>query len=380
MDVEYQKITNDVRKMNAEYAKDSAIASLHNRVGDFISKNGLAVKHFGEFTKIFEATAEGAILTKEEMTRMNREFDETVVKARNAGQLGKTFFQTLREGMGSFSYWMSSTFLVMRAIQSVKNGISTVVELDTALVDLKKTTTMTNQELEEFYYNSNDVAKQMGVTTKEIISQAAAWSRLGYSSNEAATQMAKYSSMFKMISPGMDLDSATDGLVSVMKAFDIEVNDVVDGIMSKINVIGNSKALNNADIIQFLTRSSAAMAEANNSLEQTIALGEAAVEITRDAANTGQVLKTTSMRIRGYDEETETYTEDLEKLKGEIADLTKTAKTPGGISLFTDETKETYKSTYEILDEISKIWDDLTDKNQANVNINMPVCTEMCIV
>ena len=73
------------------------------------------------------------------------------------------------------------------------------------------------------------------------------------------------------------------------------------------------------------------------------------------------------MRIRGYDEELESYTEDLENLKGKIADLTKTAKTPGGISLFTDETKETYKSTYKILEEISGIWNDLTDKNQAQL-------------
>lgn len=189
----------------------------------------------------------------------------------------------------------------------------------------------------------------------------------GFSSAEAAKGMAKYSSMFKLISPGMDLDSATDGLVSVMKAYDIEVNDVVDGIMSKINIIGNSKALNNTDIIDFLRRSSSALASANNSLEESIAMGEAIVEITRDAAGAGQVLKTTSMRIRGYDEDTESYSEELENLKGKIADLTKTAKTPGGISLFTDKTKETYKSTYRILEEISEIWNDLTDKNQANI-------------
>ena len=41
------------------------------------------------------------------------------------------------------------------------------------------------------------------------------------------------------------------------------------------------------------------MAEANNSLEDSIALGTAIVEITRDAAGAGQVLKTVSMRIRG---------------------------------------------------------------------------------
>ena len=54
-------------------------------------------------------------------------------------------------------------------------------------------------------------------------------------------------------------------------------------------------------------------------------------------------------------------------MTGKIADLTKTAKTPGGISLFEENDPNTYKSTFEILQEISEIWDDLTDKNRAGL-------------
>ena len=373
LDKQIKTVTNSVKSMNAELAKDSAISSFRNQVTDFMSKNGKTVKSFqfgSELKDIFAKIQQGAKLSNQELAVLKQRFIDVQNAARQTGKLGKTWFQTLREGMSSFSYWTSSTFLVMKAIQSIKSGLSTVKALDTALVDLKKTTTMTNSELEDFYYDSNKVAKQMGVTTEEIINQASAWSRLGFSSEAMATKMAKYSSMFASISPGLDLDSATDGLVSTMKAFSIgldNADDVVDGIMSKINIIGNSKALNNSDIVDFLTRSSSALASANNSIEESIAMGEAIVEITRDAAGAGQVMKTTSMRIRGYDEELESYTEDLENLKGEIADLTKTAKTPGGISLFTDETKETYKSTYKILEEISTIWNDLTDKNQAQL-------------
>lgn len=38
-----------------------------------------------------------------------------------------------------------------------------------------------------------------------------------------------------------------------------------------------------------------------------------------------------------------------------------------GVSLFTDETRTTYKSTYEILKDISSVWDELSDKNRAEV-------------
>lgn len=305
LDKQIKTVTNSVRSMNAELAKDSAISSFRNQVADFMSKNGKTVKSFqfgSELKDIFAKIQQGAKLSNQELAVLKQRFIDVQNAARQTGKLGKTWFQTLREGMSSFSYWTSSTFLVMKAIQSIKGGLGTVKALDTALVDLKKTTTMTNNELEDFYYSSNKVAKQMGVTTEEIINQASAWSRLGYSSAEAASKMAKYSSMFASISPGMNVDTATDGLVSVMKAFDIgndNPDDVLDGIMSKINIIGNTAATSNAEIVNMLTRSSSAMKEANNTLEETIALETAAVEITRDDASVGTAFKTVAMRIRG---------------------------------------------------------------------------------
>lgn len=179
--------------------------------------------------------------------------------------------------------------------------------------------------------------------------------------------MAKLSSIFASISPGMDVEKATDGLLSIIKAFGYETNEVLDGIMSKVNIVGNNFGTSNSEIVEMLTRSSSAMKEANNSLEDTIALETAAVEITRDAASVGTAFKTIGMRLRGYDENVEAYTNDVEVLSGKIADLTKTGKTPGGISLFTDENKTEYKSTVQLLREIADIYDDLTDKNQAEL-------------
>ena len=221
-----------------------------------------------------------------------------------AGRAGKSFFDIFKtKGMYSFIGQMQS-YLSMYVgfygvMNKIKSTISTVKELDTALVDLKKTTTMNTTQLNEFYYSANDVARKMGATTEEIINQASAWSRLGYSSKESATEMAKLSSQFASISPGMDIDTATDGLVSTMKAFDVSVDEVQRNIMDNINKIGNTAATSNSEIVDMLTRSSAAMAAANNTLEETIALETAAVEITRNAESTGTAFKTLSMRIRG---------------------------------------------------------------------------------
>lgn len=285
----------------------------------------------------------------------------------NADLAGKTFFQNLKEKASKFTGWMSMTYAISLVTRTIRSMITEVVNLDTALIDLKKTFKGTNSDLQDFYYEANNVAKQLGVTTEEVINSASSWSRLGYNTKEASIAMSKYASMFKMISPDMSMEDSTDGLLSVMKAFDIEVNDVLDGIMSKINKVGNEFGTSNNEIVQMLMRSSSAMKEGNNTLAETIALETSAVEITRDYASVGTAYKTLAMRLRGYDEELETYSNDVQVLSGEIANLTKTAKKPSGVSLFKDEAKTEYKSTLEILRDIREVYDDLDDKTQAQL-------------
>ena len=282
------KIVSNETKM---FATATEVATLQNRMETWLNNNSRAVKTYGNtisslITRLRELSAQGNV-EKAQLQQLAAEFTQVKTAAQSAGLTGKTFGDSLKGAFLSISRYISASTLIYTAIRAVKNGISDVVALDTALVDLRKTTDATESELKQFYYTSNDVAKQLGVTTQEVISAAAEWSRLGYSIKDAET-MAQVSSIFKSISPGMDMTEATDGLVSAMKAFDIEANQALDGIASKINAVGNSQAVSNKDIVEFLTRSSSAMKEANNTLEETVALGTAATEITRDAASVGK--------------------------------------------------------------------------------------------
>lgn len=356
-----------VAKANAtEYVDTFKQVRLTDKIEDWLNSNTAATKsaRLEMHTYLSELSSGriSPIREKEITARINTLTSEM----RSMGKLGGSFMDTFSKGAKKFFEWTISSGAVMKAVYTIRNMYNEVIALDTALVDLRKTTDATVAQLKEFYFTSNDTAKQLGVTTREVIQAAAAWSRLGYSIKDAQT-MSENSAIMASVSPGMDIDTATDGLVSAMKAFRIEANDTLDGIISKVNIIGNTRAVDNGDIIDILTRSSSAMAEANNTLEDTIALGTAATEITRDADAVGTALKTISMRIRGYDEETESYSEDLANLSGEIADLTKTASSPGGISLFSDEAKTEYKSTRQLLQDISEIYDDLTDKEQAQL-------------
>lgn len=50
--------------------------------------------------------------------------------------------------------------------------------------------------------------------------------------------MAELSSQFASISPGMEVDEAQEGLVSIMKAWSIDPEDVKSEIMDNINTLG----------------------------------------------------------------------------------------------------------------------------------------------
>lgn len=282
-----------------------------------------------------------------------------------AGRAGRTLFDTLKNsGFHQIAAQMAGMVGVYDVINLGKEGFNVIKDLDYALVDLKKTTSMNESQLESYYYSSNDVAKQMGVTTEEIIDQSSAWSRLGYNTAQASKTMAELSSQFASISPGMDTTTSQEGLVSIMKAWDIDYSDVKSEIMDNINALGNSMAEDNQDIVEGMERSAAALAAVGTSYEDAFAMFSGIQEVLQNAEVSGRALRSISMRIRGYDESTEELSSDLENITGDLIDLTKTAEHTQGVSIFKDGSTTEFKSLVDYFGQINQIWDEMSQKQQ----------------
>ena len=287
-----KRFETELRNGNSAEQLAQKVALLTSRIKAYRQANSKSEKKFSSQYDSMLSQLANPNIDLNTYNALNKQFQTMRQEINSANVAGKNLWQTLKEKVAKFTGWMSMTYAISLVTRTIRGMVTDVVELDTALVDLKKTFTGTETDLKELYLSANETAKQLGVTTKDILEQASAWSRLGYSNAEAAETMAKNSAIFRTISPGMDLDTATDGLVSMMKAFDIEANDVLDGIMSKVNIIGNKFATDNSSIVEAMTRSSAAMAAANNTLEETIALNTASIEITRNAETTANAWKT----------------------------------------------------------------------------------------
>lgn len=369
-------LQTQLKQTNGVDVQKGKIKVLVAQLEAFAMANGKAMKSNKTLTSGMTVSQEwNAMMSKlksgadnGDIQKITSQFKAMRSEVKALGLEGGTVFQKLWADAQKFARWMGLTMVTASIAREIRGMFKTVAELDTELIDLRKTFKGTSKDLEDFYYSANDVAKQLGVTTKEVISQASSWSRLGFSTKEAATEMSKLSSMFASISPGMDVDTATTGLVSVMKAFKIDVDDVKEGIMSPINEIGNRFATDNNDIISGLSRSSAAMAAMNSTLSETIALFTAGQEVLQDSEKMGNALKSVAMRVRGYDESTEELSDDLVDITGKVIDLTKVASNDyKGVSLFTDETQEHYKSIYDYLVQIADVYDELSEKNQQEL-------------
>lgn len=228
---EINKLTQNCEKAATEFKKLSAAEKGTVEVG--VEKAIQRInKDLAENTKYSAEAKAGFNVLLEQLKSGDpsinlRKITEEIIKIENAeiaaGRAGKSLWDIFKTKstygfIGQMQSYLSMYVGFYGMVNGVKKAVSTITELDTALVDLKKTTAMNENQLENFYYDSNNVAKQMGVTTKEIIDQASAWSRLGYNTAEASTEMAKLSSQFASISPGMSVDESQSGLVSIMKA------------------------------------------------------------------------------------------------------------------------------------------------------------------
>lgn len=335
-----------------------------SKISDYMKKNSAMSKEFkseleGLIQKLKTLGAEA------DTTRIADEFFKITQRIREAGQEGKKFWDVVKEkAWYGLAGTIGTYFGFNDIIQYGKQAAQTIINLDTALVDLKKTTTMSSSQLKEFYFDANNVAKQMGVSTQQIIEQASAWSRLGYNTQQTATEMAKLSSQFASISPGMDTDTAQEGLVSIMKAWSIPVEDVKEEIMSNINQLGNTMAESNQDIVDGMERSAAALAAVGTSYKDAFALFSGMQEVLQSSEKAGTSLRSVALRLRSFDESTGEYSEDLQNITGKLIDLTKTAQHAQGVSVFKPGSTTEFKSLVDYFREIHNIWDEMSQKQQ----------------
>ena len=335
-----------------------------NSVATYMENNTKALKKYGEQLATLQQQYKSAT-TEFEKSDLDNQFKNLKSRISAEGLTGNSMWAELTRGfkqIGQFA--MTYGMIQNNAMQLPSKIISAVTDVDSAMTNLYKVTDETDQRYQKFFNNAGNTSKYLGRDMSSYINQTAEWAKLNYSLSDSE-QLSKLSSIYANVGEVGD-ETAVSDMVTAMKAFNIQASDA-QKIIDSYNRLGNEFAVTSADIGEGISNSASSLATAGNDFDQATSMIVGMSEITQSANEAGNALKVVSMRLRGYDEETQSYTNDVEELSGKVADLTKTSETPGGISLFTDDTKQTYKDTYTLMEDISKIYDKLSDKNRAEL-------------
>ena len=262
------------------------------------------------------------------------------------------------------------TAIAMAGVAMVKQGLrevyDNVVDIDTSMTNLKKVTNETESAYSSFLSSASSQARELGASISDVIDSTAEWSRLGYTLDESQ-ELAKWSTVLSNIGDG--IDSASDAasyLVSILKGFRMEA-DEVDHVVNVLNSVGNNEPISESGIAEALVRSASALSAAGNSFEQSVSLITAANSVLQDPDTVGTTVRTISMYLRAAKTDLTNLGESVDGCADSVSSLRTEMKQLTGVDIMKDAAGTQFKSTYEILKEISEVWDKLTDVSKANV-------------
>lgn len=296
-----------------------------------------------------------------------------------AGRAGRSFFDTLKNsGFHQIAAQMAGMFGVYDVINLGKEGFNVVRELNTALTEMRKVSDETVQSLKDYQATTFDTADEVGTTAKQIQNSTADWMRLGESMNQAA-ESAKDANVLLNVSEFEGIDEATESLVSMSQAYkDLDKMDIID----VLNNIGNNYSISTDGLATALKNSASALVTANNDLNEAVSLTTAGNAITQDPSKVGAGLRTISLRLVGTEkakqelsdlgEETDGMITTVSKLRDTIMDATKAASSDGkGFDIL--DSNGNYKSTYEIMQGLADLYDNIVkkDKELGTNNLNL---------
>ena len=295
---------------------------------------------------------------------LSNEFSELKIDMENAGIAAETLGQKLSRLFKEHF----QTAIAMAGVAMVKQGLrevyNNVLELDTAVTELKKVSKMTGDEMNEYLDRTAINARELGANISDLVNSTADWKRLGYTDKDSE-ELARVSAL--MANVGDQIDNATTAssyLISAMQGFGLVADDA-ERLLDCMNQIANTEPVSMNDLGIIMQKSSAAMSAAGNTYQETLSLAAAVNGVLQDADTSGTYLKTLSMYLRASKTDAENAGIATDGMADSVSELRSELKQLAGVDIMKDN--NTFKSTYQIMKELSEVWKDLSDTTQANI-------------
>lgn len=291
----YREATQEAKDFNKEASREKSInkasmevanlkASIHDYIAEHKKLEGTDVGK--SLYELLEALNQSD--APEKIGELKKKYAELRAESKKLGLESRNLLDVFEKLFGQHL----STMITMAALHKMQDALrivyQNVVEIDTAVTELRKVSEYTGKSLEEYMGRAAEQAQKLGVSISDYVNSTADWKRLGYS-DEDAENLATYSTLLRNVGDNIDdVNTSSSYLISTLQGFGL-LADQAEDVVNKIDAVANTQPVTAKDLGEILTRSSAAMSAANNTLEETIALGTAANSVIQDADTVGKV-------------------------------------------------------------------------------------------
>lgn len=252
-----QTIANDLKVVQREEKKafqdDNRVANLQNRikrltadVNAYGEANERATKSMRqmsngktfavEWSRITTEMAKGADLTDRELKDLSADMAVFRKEAQATGLAGESAFGKFANSFKVMSSYITANMVFNFVKRQLRDMVQEVTAVDTAMVELRKVTEATDEQFEAFARSAGQTGRELGASVSDVINATATFARLGESLPDAE-ELGKVATLYKNVGDGIDIETASEDIISTMKAFKIEAKDAIT-IVDKLNEVG----------------------------------------------------------------------------------------------------------------------------------------------
>lgn len=358
----FNQITREMQNIN-KLADQKKIDSLADSILKFRDNNTKMSKDLRkQFTNLYDTLVNGANLTEKEVKDVTQQFANLKLQVREAGMLGQSFVDKMKNAFVKFSEWGFATGIVTSITSKLRESVTELKEIDTYLTEISKANdSLSVSQLAEIGNNSFDIASKYGKTATDYLSAVQESSRAGYKNAEAIAELST------AIQGAGDVtkDVATSYVVATDKAYKLggsveKLTEIFDGT----NNITNKNAVNMTELAEAMTIVDSTAAsfgiEAN---ETTSAIATMAATTQQSGSEVARAFRAILLNIRQVSDEEEGINAE---------GLTKYEKACNALGVSLKETRNgitSLRDPMEVLKELSIEYNKLAEDDIKRTNL-----------
>ena len=274
----------------------------------------------------------------------------------------ETWSQKLSKTFGTRIRSLVAGILAGKLAQYLRDIYNNVVEIDSAMTQLRIVTGASDSQMTKFLSNSIRLSKELGASVKDVLSSVETFTRLGYGISEA-TVLSKYATIMSKVAD-VSAEDANKGITSILKGYGFDPSQS-EHISDVLIEVGQKYAVSASELMDAYSRAGAALNATNTSFEKSAGLIAAANASVQDASVVGTALKTVSARIRKSKTDLDDLGESVDDITQSWSAYAEEIKVLTGFDIMVEGSTTKFKDLYDIFDGLAKVWNDLGDNAET---------------